>query len=72
MMHGFGGYGFGMGFGSVLMILFWAVIIYIISTLFTRDRKCGGDSAAEILKKRYANGEISQEEFEKMKKELQN
>lgn len=69
-MHGFSGYGFGMGFGSLFMILFWAVVIYLLYTLFTHDKKCSTKSPEEILKKRYANGEISKEEFERMKEEL--
>ncbi len=32
----------------------------------------GEDSSLELLKKRYAMGEISKEEFEKMKKDLEN
>jgi putative membrane protein len=71
MMHGFGGYGWGMGFGWVFMLLFWAAIIYFIYTLMRRSARDHSDSASEILKKRYAGGEISKEEFERMKKELQ-
>ncbi len=76
-MHMFGDYGMGMGGGGMIfMALFWVVIIvgviYLIKLL--TDKGKGGaqmESAEEILKKRYAKGEISQEEFEKIKKDLQ-
>lgn len=71
MMHGFGGYGLGMGFGSIFMILFWAVIIYLLFTLLRSNTRQSSDSAIEILRERYAKGEISKEQFEQMKKELQ-
>ncbi len=71
MMHGVGGYGFGMGFGSVFMVLLWVGIIYLLYTLFKGEKKSDTESAVEILKKRYARGDISKEEFEKMKNELQ-
>jgi len=70
MMHAFGGYGLGMGFGSVFMLLFWAAIIYLIFTLLKRDRRCSANSAEDILKRRYASGEISKEDFERMKRDL--
>jgi putative membrane protein len=33
---------------------------------------CTGDSALDVLSKRYARGEIEQQEYEKKKKELTN
>lgn len=76
-MHGMEyGPGWGMGFGWFFMILFWVLIIVVIAYLvktFLGGEKKGiiSDSALDILKKRYAKGEISKEEFEKMKKDLQ-
>lgn len=71
-----GGWGYGMGwFGALLMFAFWAVVIvglvYLIRWLaqMGRERK-GEDSALEILKQRYAKGEIGKEEFEEKKKDL--
>jgi len=71
MMYGFGG-GWFMG---IFMILFWGLIIWGIIALvryFSRTRTSDSQdtSALEILKKRYARGEISQEEYEEKKKAL--
>lgn len=75
-MHMFGDYGMGMGGGGMIfMALFWGVIIvgviYLIK-LMTDKHRSGSqtESAEEILRKRYAKGEISQEEFEKIRKDL--
>ncbi len=70
----------GSGFGGLMMIpmiLFWGLIIWGIVWLV---RGAGGycaptysnqtDSALDILKKRYARGEINKEEFEARKKDL--
>ena len=77
-----GGYGgfWGMWFMPVIMIVVWGLIIWGIVAL-VRGTVRGGwgrdgsselhpDSAMEILKKRYARGEISKEEFEERKKNL--
>jgi putative membrane protein len=71
-----GGYGTGW-FGGIFMIVFWiAVIIGIIFLIrwLVLSAKGGGsgseDSAIEILKKRYARGEIDKKEFEQKKKDL--
>ena len=75
-MHMFGDYGMGMsGGGMIFMGLFWimiiVVVVYFIKSLTNKGNSgAQTESAEEILKKRYAKGEINQEEFEKIKKDL--
>ncbi len=77
MMYG-GISGFGMfGFGLISMILFWGLVIVGITLLvkwiikqYRVDRFYIEESPLEILKKRYARGEINKEEFEERKREL--
>ncbi len=73
-MMNWGNYGWGMGFGWIYMIVFWALVIlgiaYIIKLIAGREVKDGKESALDILKKRYAKGEITKEEYEKMKDDL--
>jgi len=73
-----GGYGMGW-FGGILMVVFWILIIvglvFLIKWLIQstgRDKTTGisGDRSLEILKERYAKGEIDKEEFESKKKDL--
>ncbi len=69
IMGGFGGMmGFG-GFGFIFMILFWVAIIagavYVIKMLSGKDStRPDKERPEELLKKRYAGGEITKEEFE--------
>jgi len=60
-------------FGPVFMVLFWFLIIYLIISLLRgrRNHHFMDDSSMEILKERYAKGEITKEQFETMKKDLQ-
>jgi putative membrane protein len=68
--------GFGM-FGG--MLLFWIALIVLVVLLarglFSSSRQTGGShlslSAREILEQRYARGEITQEQFLQMQKDLQ-
>lgn len=76
----FGNYGMGYGPGMALfMFFFWFLVILGIIMLIRallgsgpkrEGRESPGESAEEILNKRYARGEISEEEFRKMKEHL--
>lgn len=76
MGYYFGDYGNMMGFGGgIMMLLFWAaVIIFIVWAVKEIGGKNNGkrdsNSALDILKERYAKGEINKEEFEQKKKDL--
>ena len=72
---GFCGGGGFLGLGWIFSILIWVLIIVGIVILAKWFMKEVGstkkeDSAVEILKERYAKGEITKEEFEQKKKEL--
>lgn len=60
--------------GALHMILFWAVLILLIVGLVkwvSGPAGRGGDGRAlEILKERYARGEIGKDEFEQRKRDL--
>jgi putative membrane protein len=65
-----GGYGMmaGMGWlGLLLLALFWIGVILLmvwgLSNAFPSRRQAVEPDAAEILKRRYARGEISREEY---------
>lgn len=86
-MHGFGGgFGFGWIFFLLFWgLIAWAVFALIRSLSGSNhgggccgshnhgqhDIQAEGGPAMEILKERYAKGELKQEEFERMKKDLQ-
>ena len=79
---GFGRFGMmgGFGFGGVPMILFWIVMIvlgvWLISSLapHTNNQPPSNvppaESALDILQKRYARGEITKEQYEEMRRDL--
>ena len=71
-MMWYNNYPFMHGFGGVFMILFWILLIVVVIFLVKKSLSGpgGGESAEDILKKRYARGEISKEEFERMKKDI--
>lgn len=73
------GYGpFGFFGGWLMMFLWWGLIIFGIIMLVkwlggvSGNGRVGasGKSAMDVLKERYANGEIGRDEFESMKKDI--
>jgi len=68
---GFGMMGFGNWsyFSMILGIIFWVIVLYSIYLLIKKLSN-GNINPLEIIKKRYAKGEITKKEFERMKKEL--
>jgi putative membrane protein len=70
-----GGYGWGW-FMPIFMIIFWGLVIWgIVALVRGISRGDAGsttqtDSALEILKRRYARGEINKQEYEEKKKDL--
>ena len=73
-------YGWGMGWmGGIFMLIFWVLVIvgmvFLIKWLIHASRghsevRPGSSSALEIIKERYARGEIEKAEFEEKKKDL--
>lgn len=79
-------HGFGwetMLFGGLMMVLFWGALVALIVWLFrayvapnaNRERTEPEDNrssnrALDILKERYARGEISKSEYEQMRDDL--
>lgn len=69
MMGGFG-FGFGMLFWIVIIVGIVALAIWLSSS--PRDaNKTGSKDALEILKERYARGEIDKDAYLERKRELE-
>ena len=71
--HGWMG-GLGMGLGGVVMLTFWGALILGI-VLLVRSMGAGGGPQAystplDTLKRRYAAGEITRQQYELMRKDL--
>ena len=75
-MHPMGWMGGLWGIGMMfMMLLFWLLVIAALILAvrwFMSDQKKrqGSDSAMEILRQRYARGEINKEEFDAKKRDL--
>lgn len=79
--QGFDGYDhnmmWGVGlFGGFMMLLFWGAIITLVviavrSLLKSSDASSTAEDALELLKQRYAKGEIDEDEYRKRKSTLE-
>jgi putative membrane protein len=80
-MHGLyglsgSGWGAGIGMGSgVVMLFFWALVIVgtvcAVRYVGRGPRADERQTPLDILKKRYARGEIAREDFERTKAEIE-
>lgn len=68
----FDGHMFGVGGG--FMWLFWLILIVVVIWVIMAGTSGGGPqskSPLELAQERYAKGEISREEFEQIRKDIQ-
>ena len=70
-----GGFGFMPGpFGMIFSILLWVavivVIVKVIQSLFFSGKRAGTSNSMQILKNRYASGEITKGEYEQIMKDI--
>ncbi|MEQ8181212.1 MAG: SHOCT domain-containing protein [Smithellaceae bacterium] len=65
-------YGYGGGFMWLLLIVIIGVLIYLVILNTKSKGKMGNleETPIDILKKRYARGEITKDEFDKIKNDL--
>jgi putative membrane protein len=68
-------WGLGMGLGGLMMIIFWgaviAGIVLLVRQVTRSDSASTGATPIDVLKRRYASGEITREQFEQMKQDLE-
>ncbi len=78
------GYGINPGFsflGFLFQVLFWGMIVLLIVRFFRSSHsshcchndemeEVEGDRSLDIIRERYAKGEIDKKEFEQLKKDL--
>jgi len=76
MMGGWGMGWFGMIFMFVFLVLVVVGLVFLIKWLIKatkgeKDVTIGSSKAIDILKERYAKGELTKEEFEKIRRDLE-
>lgn len=71
------GWGWWMAFGWIWMIGLIAIVVWAVSSLArqgaSREQERPRDTQAtplEVLERRYAGGELSDEQFERMRRQL--
>lgn len=83
MWHAADGMGWWMLWGGLMMVLFWGAIIALVVWAIQSVTRRGADQAQppqsgtappralDIAKERYARGDITREEFEQIKRDLE-
>ena len=76
MHYGLGGFGGFGSFGGLGMILFWialVAVVIIVLKMFSgksENKESNSGTPMDVLKRRYASGEIGRDEFEQKKRDL--
>ncbi len=74
MMSANGSMWFGGGFMWIFWILLFVVLVWVVKAVMTdtgSKNTTADDSPLEILKKRYAHGEIDEDEYIRRRNELE-
>ena len=70
-----GGWGFGltMGLGALAMLAFWALVVAGVILLVRQfgEHAATGSSPIEVLKRRYAAGEITKDQYDELRREME-
>lgn len=72
MMHWMNGSGGYMWFGWIFWLILLGVIVWAVVTIINKNQTGTGnnqlgESSIDILKKRFAKGEITKEQYDQMK-----
>ena len=71
---GGGGWAWVLG-GGLMMLLFWGGLIVLAVLAFSawqrREARPAGSAGLEVLKARYARGEITRAEYDEIRRELE-
>ncbi|HAM52441.1 MAG TPA: electron transporter RnfE [Nitrospiraceae bacterium] len=63
-----------MRLGWFFLIFLWVLVIlsvlYLFQALIGAEKRGTGETAFDVLKKRYAKGKIAKEEFERIKDDI--
>lgn len=69
--------GFGADWGWIFWLLFFTIVIGVFIMIANKTRNdshphSSSEDSLQILRRRYASGEINREEFKQMKTDLEN
>ncbi len=72
MFHGMNEHGLVMGWGWIIILLILIIVVWFIIRMVSRNDQLqeSNKTPLDILKERYAKGEIDEMEFEERKKRL--
>ena len=68
-------WGLGMGLGGLTMLIFWGAlivgIVLLVRFLGARDFASSERTSLDVVKRRYAAGDITREQYEEIRKTLE-